>query len=95
MRKMLLAVVLTVAGLGTAQAQYYPPPPRYVPPPPPPVYVPPPYLAPGYAAPRYVASGNSCYTSRGNCGIYTPRPLNSSCTCDIPGFGFKRGFVIP
>jgi len=38
-------------------------------------------------------SGNVCVTSRGNCATYGQRPAASPCSCDIPGFGEKRGAV--
>jgi len=42
-----------------------------------------------YYQPRY---GNICVTSRGDCPT-PPLPYGSSCSCHIPGFGSKRGFV--
>ncbi len=37
--------------------------------------------------------GGTCVTSRGACGVYRPLPLRAPCSCDIPGFGTKRGAV--
>jgi hypothetical protein len=42
---------------------------------------------------RPVIVGNVCYTSRGSCQT-RPRPVESSCSCFIPGFGPKAGGVI-
>ncbi len=42
-----------------------------------------------YYRPRY---GNICVTGRGDCPT-PPLPYGSSCGCDIPGFGTKRGIV--
>ncbi|MGX5735639.1 hypothetical protein [Bosea thiooxidans] len=42
-----------------------------------------------YYRPRY---GNMCITSRGECPT-PPLPYGSSCGCNIPGFGPKRGIV--
>lgn len=36
--------------------------------------------------------GSICVTARGNCR-YPPAPANSPCSCDIPGFGQKRGAI--
>lgn len=36
--------------------------------------------------------GSICVTARGNCQ-YPPAPRNASCSCDIPGFGEKRGAI--
>ncbi|MCF4123997.1 hypothetical protein [Methylobacterium sp. SyP6R] len=36
--------------------------------------------------------GRICVTARGNCPT-RPAPLNSSCGCEVPGFGFKRGAI--
>ena len=36
--------------------------------------------------------GRVCVTARGNCPT-RPAPLNASCGCEIPGFGFKRGAI--
>jgi hypothetical protein len=90
----LVAAAGFFASAAPSLAQYYP----YPPPPPRPYYEPRPYYRPdpygggGYYQPRPVF-GNLCVTSRGNC--YTrPRPANSSCACDIPGFGIKRGAIL-
>jgi hypothetical protein len=93
----LFAAMLTAGGflasVAPSQAQYYP-----YPPPPRPYYRPDPYFRPdpyggGYYRPPPVQFGNLCVTSRGNC--YTrPRPANSSCGCEIPGFGLKRGAIV-
>jgi hypothetical protein len=94
--KLAMAVLLW-SGLasGEALAQYYPPAP---PPPgfhPPPAYRPAP-APPGYdRAPRQGRVGYTCATSRGYCDLPGPRPLNSRCRCTIPGFGEKRGAVVP
>lgn len=37
--------------------------------------------------------GRTCVTSRGACGVYRPLPLRAPCSCDIPGFGTKRGAI--
>ncbi len=97
-RRALLASLLTAAGflasVTPSLAQYYP----YPQPPPRPYYQPEPYYRHDpygreYYRPRPVPVGNLCVTSRGNC--YTrPRPANSSCSCDIPGFGLKRGAIL-
>jgi hypothetical protein len=90
-----LAAAGIVATAAPALAQYYP----YPPPPPRPYYQPQPHYRPdpyggGYYQPyRPPVIGNLCVTSRGNC--YTrPRPANSSCACEIPGFGLKRGAIL-
>lgn len=36
--------------------------------------------------------GRICVTARGNCPT-RPAPVNASCGCEIPGFGFKRGAI--
>ncbi|WP_313899240.1 hypothetical protein [Methylobacterium sp. E-016] len=36
--------------------------------------------------------GSICVTARGNC-VTRPAPFNSSCGCEVPGFGFKRGAI--
>jgi hypothetical protein len=41
---------------------------------------------------RPVAFGNVCVTSRGNCRT-RPRPEQTPCSCNIPGFGLKRGAI--
>jgi hypothetical protein len=89
-----LAAAGIVATAAPALAQYYP-----YPPPPRPYYQPHPHYRPdpyggGYYQPyRRPVIGNLCVTSRGNC--YTrPRPADSSCTCEIPGFGLKRGAIL-
>ncbi len=90
----ILAAAGIVATAAPALAQYYP----YPPPPPRPYYQPQPQYRPdpyggGYYRPRPVPVGNLCVTSRGNC--YTrPRPAQSSCSCEIPGFGIKRGAIL-
>lgn len=107
MRKILsLALLAATAGLSAptgAQAQYYgggyyPPPP----PPPPGYYRPRPDYGPppgyyggggyggGYGRVRY---GTICVTSRGQCSIGRPLPIQTGCSCYIPGFGQKRGAV--
>jgi len=51
-----------------------------------------------YERPRYRGEygggriGRICVTARGNCPT-RPAPLNSSCGCEVPGFGFKRGAI--
>ena len=35
--------------------------------------------------------GQICVTSRGNCSAYGP--IGLGCSCDIPGFGPKRGGI--
>ena len=77
-------------------AQYYPyPQPRpYYEPAQRPYYQPNPYYGGGYYQPyRPVVIGNVCVTSRGSCQT-RPRPENSPCGCNIPGFGPKRGAVV-
>ena len=107
MRKILsLALLAVTAGLAAptgAQAQYYgggyyPPPP----PPPPGYYRPRPDYGPppgyyggggyggGYGRVRF---GTICVTSRGQCSVGRPLPLQTGCSCYIPGFGQKRGAV--
>lgn len=108
MRKILsLALLAVTAGLsapGGAQAQYYgggyyPPPP----PPPPGYYRPRPDYGPppgyygggggyggGYGRIRY---GTICVTSRGQCSVGRPLPIQTGCSCYLPGFGQKRGAV--
>lgn len=88
-------LIATLAGAllmsGAAEAQYYDP---YRPPPPPygggyrpgPYYGQSPYYRSGYY-------GRMCITSRGSCAMSRARPVGSSCTCYIPGFGKKRGGV--
>ena len=44
----------------------------------------------GYDRPR--RGGSICVTARGNC-VTRPAPFNSSCGCEVPGFGFKRGQI--
>jgi hypothetical protein len=95
--KLGLAVLMwSGAASAVALAQYYPPAP---PPPgfyPPPGYRPAPPPPPGYyRPPRGQGVGYSCATSRGYCDLPGPRPLNSRCRCYIPGFGEKRGAVVP
>jgi hypothetical protein len=34
-----------------------------------------------------------CVTSRGSCDYGRPIPRNTPCSCDIPGFGMKRGAI--
>ena len=99
MKRLIAVAALMAAGLvaGPATAQYYGP--GYDRPPPseygrrrgydeddyrrgPPRG----YDRPG---PRF---GGTCVTSRGACPT-RPAPRNSSCGCEIPGFGFKRGAV--
>lgn len=43
----------------------------------------------GYGGGR---GGSVCVTARGNC-VTRPAPFNSSCGCEVPGFGFKRGAI--
>jgi hypothetical protein len=105
MRRSLLALAGLVASAMPSAAQYYPYPPQgyYPPPPPRGYYQPDPYGRGGYRGPdpyggggyyqRPVVIGNICYTSRGTCGT-RPRPVQSPCGCNIPGFGPKRGAVI-
>jgi hypothetical protein len=101
MKRALFACAAIVMAAAPAAAQYYPYPPPpgygppggyYRPPPPPPYYRPDPYGG-GYGYQRPVQFGNLCVTSRGNCGT-RPRPVQSSCSCFIEGFGPKRGAVI-
>jgi hypothetical protein len=103
MRKILsLALLALTAGFALpsgAQAQYYgggyypapppPPPPGYYRPRP--DYGPPPgYYGGGYGRVRF---GTICVTSRGQCSVGRPLPINTGCSCFIPGFGQKRGAV--
>jgi len=88
-------------------AQYFPPPPPpgYAPPPryapPPPRYEQPRYerrrqveeYDPYYAPRRATRYGQVCVTSRGECYVYRPQPINSGCRCEVPGFGLKRGAI--
>lgn len=46
-----------------------------------------------YERPRQARVGYTCATSRGFCELDYARPMNSSCSCSIPGFGRKRGAV--
>ena len=100
MKRSVLALGMgTVFGLlasaAPSFAQYYPyPQPRpYYEPAPRPYYQPSPYGGGYYQPYRPPVIGNLCVTSRGNC--YTrPRPANSSCACEIPGFGLKRGAIL-
>jgi hypothetical protein len=97
--RLVFALSFSVAALVPANAQYYrdgyyPPPPRGYDPydRPPPGYGRPP---PGYYGGRSEYRGRFgriCLTSRGSC-FSRPAPLNSSCRCDIPGFGLKRGAI--
>jgi hypothetical protein len=68
----------------------------------PPGYGPPGYGPPGYGPapdPRWrrpaqrVQYGSVCVTSRGNCQYGQAFPRNTPCSCDIPGFGPKRGAI--
>ncbi|GJE60551.1 hypothetical protein [Methylobacterium trifolii] len=45
-----------------------------------------------YDRPRRGRGGSICVTARGNC-VTRPAPFNSSCGCEVPGFGFKRGQI--
>ncbi|WP_375463764.1 hypothetical protein [uncultured Methylobacterium sp.] len=36
--------------------------------------------------------GSVCVTARGNC-VTRAAPFNTSCGCEVPGFGFKRGQI--
>jgi hypothetical protein len=102
MKRALFAFATVLAAITPAAAQYYPypPPPGYggggyyrpLPPPAPGFYRPDYGYGYGYQ-PRPVQFGNLCVTSRGNCGT-RPRPVQSSCSCFIEGFGPKRGAVI-
>lgn len=47
---------------------------------------------PAYGYGRPQGFGRVCVTSRGNCQA-RPGPINSSCGCNIPGFGPKRGAI--
>ncbi len=99
MKRVLLASAALMAAVTSASAQHYIYPPQvygpggyYSPPPPRHYYRPDPYGGWVYH-PRPVQFGNLCLTSRGTC--YTrPRPVQSSCSCFIEGFGPKRGGVI-
>jgi hypothetical protein len=44
----------------------------------------------GYGRRRF---GAICVTGRGNCATGRPVPSGSPCSCNIPGFGPKRGVV--
>ncbi len=50
---------------------------------------------PGYGqprfAPRYGRGGPVCVTRYGSC--WTGRPPGDRCGCDVPGYGFRRGYV--
>jgi hypothetical protein len=109
MKHAFLGAVVLVGTLMPATAQYYPAPPQggYYPPqreyyPPQRDYYPPPRPPRGYYTPdpygggyyqRPVQYGNVCYTSRGTCRT-RPTPVTTSCACNIPGFGVKRGAVV-
>lgn len=84
MKRILLAAALIAmaASIEPATAQYYgSPPPGYG------YYDP--YGPPRrYRTPRW---SHVCVTSRGNCPIGRPVPYGTSCSCFIPGFGYKRG----
>lgn len=47
--------------------------------------------APIPAAPRRY--NDTCLTSRGSCTLERPQPVGTSCSCEIEGFGVKRGQV--
>ncbi len=104
MKRFSLAILGLVSAMVPAAAQYYDyppqrrnsydPAPRYSYEPPPRQY----YRQDRYGwddQPRYRPQviGNVCYTSRGSCQT-RPAPEQSSCACNIPGFGLKRGGVI-
>jgi hypothetical protein len=105
MRRLLISAVLVVAtGIATgatalAQDYRYPPRGGYYPPPPGDYYGDRGGWGGGrgwggggyYQRPVYL--GNVCATSRGSCPT-RPRPIESSCSCFIPGFGPKRGGVV-
>jgi hypothetical protein len=42
---------------------------------------------------RQTRVGSVCVTSRGNCEAGGGYPVNTPCSCYIPGFGPKRGAV--
>jgi hypothetical protein len=42
---------------------------------------------------RQTRVGSVCVTSRGSCGVGYETPVNTPCSCYIPGFGPKRGAV--
>jgi hypothetical protein len=100
MKRIIFACAAILAASTPALAQYYPYPPQreYGPPP---GYGPPPWARPqpwgggggGYYYERPVVMGNVCVTARGNCRTrYVP--ANSGCSCNIPGFGPKRGQIV-
>jgi hypothetical protein len=98
MTRAIVAAAALIATALPAAAQFYPgppgPPPGYYRPGPPPgYYQPDPWGGGGYYRPRPVVIGNVCYTSRGSCPT-RPRPVESPCSCFIPGFGPKRGGVV-
>lgn len=42
---------------------------------------------------RRAQGGSICVTSRGSCQYPQPMSNGANCTCDIPGFGIKRGNI--
>jgi hypothetical protein len=42
---------------------------------------------------RRVQGGSICVTSRGSCQYPQTMSNGANCTCDIPGFGVKRGNI--
>jgi hypothetical protein len=94
MKRAFLGLAMLLGTALPALAQYYPYPPQgyYPPPPPRGYYRPDPYGGGGYYQ-RPVQFGNICYTSRGSCQT-RPRPVQTPCGCDIPGFGPKRGAIV-
>ncbi|MGO4704842.1 hypothetical protein AB4072_03560 [Microvirga sp. 2MCAF38] len=106
MKRLALALLALVALVGPSFAQYYDPyAPRpgweHRPPPPPPGWRPPPPPHSGWGPPpgqRWRPQprrqmGNVCVTARGSCEYPQFFERNTPCSCDIPGFGRKRGAI--
>jgi hypothetical protein len=51
------------------------------------------YERPRYETRRVVRYGNVCVTSRGSCEYPQSYQIGTRCSCDIPGFGPKRGNI--
>lgn len=102
MNRFILTLLLLIIGLAPASAQFNvqigPDPDYYGRPYPQQRYRQPPpqeYYEQEEYRPRYrrVQYGTVCITARGACPAGRPVPINTSCSCNIPGFGLKRGAV--
>jgi hypothetical protein len=51
------------------------------------------YAQPRGERQRRAQGGSICVTSRGSCQYPQPMSNGANCTCDIPGFGVKRGNI--